>query len=519
MFVVGSILVAIGTLLHWPDFLSASAMHYRMVGMPMSPSMLTGMALILLGSGLATYGLIRPRTEIDRTLAVSVRALDGRRLTGTDVRLLAILSIALVIDVMKPATLGFVIPGVSAEYGITVATARYLLLAGLLGTALGSVMWGLLADRIGRRGGLLLAAVLFVGTSICGTMPQFSFNVVMCFLMGLSAGGMLPLVFALIAEIAPSRSRGLIAVLMGGIGSSGGYLAASGAAALLVPAFTWRALWLVGLPTGLLLILFSRFVPESPRFLVLTGRSEAARRTMAAYGLTLEVRPMTVADSRQEAPISTWRSQFDLRTLGLLVFGFAWGLGNFGILTWLPTLVGQTSAGRALGSGNVLLFRSAVIAVPGTVIATLLYARWRTGATMAVLAIVTSAGIVALGVAISTAHVAVPLVGVLTAVMLVGLNGSSATLSVYSAEVFPTVARATGAGAVAAATKLGGLLGPQLVAYLLILGVSAAVSAWMVAIPLGAAAVLLWLRGVETRARSLEEIEATRSQPAGTGSA
>ena len=49
---------------------------------------------------------------------------------------------------------------------------------------------------------------MFVGTSICGAMPSFSWNVFMCFLMGLAAGGMLPVVNAFLAKILPAqRSR------------------------------------------------------------------------------------------------------------------------------------------------------------------------------------------------------------------------------------------------------------------------------------------------------------------------
>lgn len=71
-------------------------------------------------------------------------------------------------------------------------------------------------------------------------MPEFWWNVVMCLLMGMAAGGMLPVTYALLAEIMPTRHRGWSLVLIGGIGAVGGYLAASSLSALLQPEFGWR---------------------------------------------------------------------------------------------------------------------------------------------------------------------------------------------------------------------------------------------------------------------------------------
>jgi putative MFS transporter len=89
----------------------------------------------------------------------------------------------------------------------------------------------------------------------------------MYFLMGTGAGGMLPVAYALLAETMPSRHRGWVLVLVGGLGAIGGYFAASGFSALLVPIFSWRILWLINLPTSLLLIALGPYsrVTEVPR--------------------------------------------------------------------------------------------------------------------------------------------------------------------------------------------------------------------------------------------------------------
>ena len=121
--------------------------------------------------------------------------------------LMGVLAVALIIDVMKPASLAFVTPGMRVEYGVDSA-GRLPAVFALIGTAIGSFVWGALADLYGRRASILLSSVMFVGTSICGAMPSFWWNVFMCFLMGAAAGGMLPVAYALLAEIMPTKHRG-----------------------------------------------------------------------------------------------------------------------------------------------------------------------------------------------------------------------------------------------------------------------------------------------------------------------
>src|SRR3546814_15255648 len=105
---------------------------------------------------------------------------------------MAVLVVALVIDIMKPASLGFALPGMIDEYGVSRATASLLAFFALVGTVLGSFVWGVVADIYGRQASILLLAVVFVGTSICGALPSLAWNIRLFFLMGAAAGGMLP---------------------------------------------------------------------------------------------------------------------------------------------------------------------------------------------------------------------------------------------------------------------------------------------------------------------------------------
>ena len=95
---------------------------------------------------------------------------------------------------------------------------------------------------------------------------------------------MLPVTYALLAEMMPSKHRGWSFILVGGIGAVGGYFVASGFAATLEPIFSWRILWLMNLPTGLISSGLGHFIPESAKYLLARGRKAEAHAVMKQFG-------------------------------------------------------------------------------------------------------------------------------------------------------------------------------------------------------------------------------------------
>ncbi|ORT55444.1 MFS transporter [Streptomyces sp. CB03238] len=500
-----------GTVLHLPMFWHARHMGYRMAGMTPDPAMVAGMVLVVAGVGAVLVGLWPPRAEALRrqAAAVRVRADDDAGLRPAHVMLLIVLSLAVTVDVMKPLTLSLVVPGVAAEYGLASplrggggsgVPVAWLPLAGITGTMVGSFVWGRLGDRIGRRNSILLAGVLFATTSVCGAMPGFWWNVLMCLVMGMAAGGMIPIAFTLMAETVPRRHRGWLMVLIGG-NVTVAYALTSWLAAVLTPEFGWRVLWLVGLPTGLLLLMLNRWIPESPRFLLATGRVEQAREVLRRYGST--VAPVPEAEP---APVSgrprLWDRGFGGRTAVLTLLAAGAGLLTYGFQMWLPVNLGR--AGYLEASSARILRDSALISLPLNVLTALLYGLWSSRRTAVVVAGAAAGALVVLAVAGEGVAGDESLMRLLLFVPLWGISATAAVVAAYSSEVYPTALRARGTGWAAAVSKVGGVV-------VLALAVGAAavppmeVTALVAAVPLALAAVAFVFLAPETRGRRLDE--------------
>ncbi len=488
----GAIVLGVG--LHLPMLAAAHAMGNRAAGMPMADTMLWGMALIAAGVLAAFYGVLPPHT-------LRMAPQDGRVWEAPDETplgrwhwaLLGVMVLGLIIDTMKPATLGFVLPGLRAEYGISKSAAALLPFAALTGTALGSLVWGWLADIHGRRVSIMLSTILFVATSICGAMPSFGWNLAMCFLMGCSAGGMLPVVYTLLTEIMPSRHRSWVLVLVGGLGLVGGYLAAGATAYLFEPGYGWRSLWLQGFPTGIALLVLARFIPESPQFLRGAGRERELAMLTHRYGIVARA----PEPSREPAAATSPRL-----TGALVVTALAWSFVNFGLLLWLPFDLRERGFSAGLASG--ILTQSALLALPTIVLAAIAYSRWSSKWTLVAAIGLTLAGLVGAALPAVVPASSTVLVGII-ALLLIGTNATIAVLLPYAAENYPLRVRGRATGTIAASSKLGGIAVQGLALMGIVPTLGAAAGAPI--LPLVGAALLVAAAGRETRGVSLRRLE------------
>lgn len=510
---MGFLAVSVGVALQLPMYFDSADMGYRMVGMPMSTSMWAGMIMVVIGLFVTLYSLIPPATGNENgNYDLKVRALDDAPINFTHVVLLFVMALAITLDVMKPTVLSFVVPGVAMEYGLrsplnpgaTIPVAL-LPLSGITGTVMGSFLWGWMGDKIGRKSSILMAGILFIATSACGSMPEFWMNCVMCLIMGWGVGGMLPIMFTLMAESIPARHRGWIMVLIGG-DIAGAYIISSALASWLVPHYSWRILWLIGLPTGFLLILLNQWIPESPRYLINHGRLKEAQDVMKRFGAVAIKEKIVPVINRMNA-----RDQFKqlLRppffgitaTLSILALGA--GFVEFGFELWIPSNLqhlGFTQAGSFK-----MLRNAALIGFPLNFLVAWMYGFWSSKKTIILLTTLTAAsmlGFLFAGNSIIHYHV---LLYILLIIPIWGISSVISLLSAYAAEIYPTGVRSRGSGLIAGFSKFGGVLIIALVV-VAVAPPSIAATAIIGAVPLILAAVAIAFFGVETRKRQLEEI-------------
>jgi MFS transporter, putative metabolite:H+ symporter len=510
----GAVLVGAGVLLHVPAYVAARGQHFMMAGMPMGMPMSIGMTLVATGLAVGAWGLLPDRATRRRALhnagrnAIPVTALDDVKLCRAHWSLVAVLTIGLVVDTMKPASLGFVVPPMAAEYGLGLKTAALLPFFAIAGTVVGSLTWGRLADVYGRRATILLSSLMYIATSICGFMPSFTWNLVMCFLMGAAAGGMLPTVYALVSESIPARHRGWILVVMSGAGATLGYLAASGAATAIEPVLSWRALWLLNAPTGLLLLALSRYIPESARFLMMANRRAEAHEVMARFGIVVHEQPAITTPVAENAMVrrqgrggfrNLFSASYYRRSLAVILYGIGWSLVNWGFITFLPAYLSRAGVGVA---STRLLFFASLISLPAIGLAGVLYVYCRGKRAMLAYAAGVTLVLAAFAVADPAQHGTSSAFVPLTAILLTGSSGMVAMLSPYAAELYPTSLRASGSGMAAAATKVGGIFGPLL----LTSAPSIPALALWTLLPLTVAIAVLWRLGPALTAGALTEI-------------
>jgi putative MFS transporter len=340
-------------------------------------------------------------------------------------------------------------------------------------------------------------------------MPAFGWNLAMCFFMGIGAGGMLPITFTLLAETIPARHRGWLMVLIGGAVSGAGYVLTSWLAGALTPHYSWRILWLIGLPTGALFIALNHWIPESPRFLLAAGRREDAEKIMRHFGAA--VVPGS-GDDVEPVPSGAGSGQLFGRAFAgpstaIVVLATGAGLITYGFQLWIPTNLQHL--GLTTVNSDYTVRNAALIGLPLAILATLAYGLWSSKKTIiasfAVLALAL-AGFVIAGDLLAHNN------ALLTALLVVPLSGTgvvAAIITVYASEIYPTRVRSRGTGLAAGAAKAGGVLIIALVAAAATTP-SIALTALIGVIPLVIGIAAFGWAGYETRSRRLEEISRSR---------
>ena len=393
------------------------------------------------------------------------QVIDGGGWTPYQKLLVAGTALTIIVDGVDNQLLGNVIPSLMEEWTLPRGAFSTALAMSPLGMLIGGAVGGLLGDRIGRRTALLLSVFAFaMMTALTSTASNVTMLGALRFLAGLGLGGAMPNAAALASEYVPRRQRPLAVTLTIVCIPLGGMLAAF-AAARVIPAFGWHALFLGGGLIPLVLAAILVFVlPESPRYLA--GRPRRWPELIAllkrfGHPVPRETTFVHAATGQSGKPQLHLRALFsaDLRRDTLALFGsfFFCLLANYLVfLLLVPTLTGARFSKSA---ANDLLGWWNIGGVGGALLGALFIQRFGSKATMLGLTLVTIAGAASLAAKPLDPENTRNLL-LMCIVTAAALNGVQTAMYALAAHVYPTSIRGTGLGTSVAVGRIGNILAP-----------------------------------------------------------
>jgi MFS transporter, AAHS family, 4-hydroxybenzoate transporter len=352
---------------------------------------------------------------------------------------------------------------VAGPWGLLPGRAGLLISSGLFGFLIGAGGQGMVADRLGCRRSLLAGLWLVNAFTVLTPLLGHGFGAfcLLRALTGVGLGTLLPLAASYINELAPRRVSNTFSLWGVALGWSGGGTLAGLVGVFLTPRFGWEALYGVGTLSVPLTVVMHRALPESPKFLANSGRSDELKRLLAR--LRPERAPI-YANAGLRLPgvpemgnpvVSLLVPRYRRASLTIWVTSFLSLFCIFGLTGWIPTVMmgrGETFA-ASFGFGAVLQILSfagglvlAMLADRREVASTALLAAWWGLGGLSVLALIFFGG-----------H-AVNLACVAAAGFLI--LGAQHVLNTFTASTYDTTVQASGVGMELGVGRAGAILGP-----------------------------------------------------------
>lgn len=431
---------------------------------------------------------------------------DRGRLTPFHYRLITVAGLGTLFDSMDVGIVSFVMAALISAWRLDSFWVGVVGSINLVGMAIGAALAGSLADRFGRRQLFMLTLLVYsVATGVSGLSIALWMLLLCRFLVGVGLGGELPVTSTMVAEFLPSRDRGRGIVLLESFWAVG-WLVAAIIAFLVIPEWGWRIAFFVGTIPALYVLYLRRGIPESPRYLMRTGRGQEAARVMELaagrpIAVTADRVPVSVVDRPRVGEL--FRHGFARRTVMLWVLWLGMNFAYYGMFLWLPSVLVHHGYSLVASFGYTLIVT--VVQLPGYFSAAFLVERMGRKKVLVSYIILTGLFAALFGNAVSVTMV------ILWGCLLSFFNlGAFGVTYAYTTEQYPTMLRGTGSGWAMGVGRLGGIAGPLFVGLLLAQHVPMFPIFMVFAMTLLVVALVVGILGHETRNKSMEDIEAGR---------
>lgn len=361
---------------------------------------------------------------------------------------------------------GVVLPLLMDEWDLSAVQAGMLASTALAGMMFGAMIFGSLADKIGRKKVIMICIVLFSGLTFAGGFASNPTEFgILRFLAGLGIGGVMPNLVALTSEYAPKNMRSTLVTTMFSGYAVGGVMAAL-LGAWLTPSFGWEIMFFIaGIPLLLLPIIW-KFLPESLMFIVKENKQEQARPIMARLAPEVQISNETKFELHQvDVPeaanvVSLFKRGRALNTLLFWLAFFTCLLTMYALSSWLPKLM--MAAGYSMDNSLMFMMVMNVGAVVGIVGGGILADRFHLKPVLMFLGIMGAIVMSLMGFQ-SNQFLLYILVFLAGAASI----GSQMLLYSYVAQYYPLAVRSTGIGWSSAIGRMGAIVGPILIGGLL----------------------------------------------------
>ncbi|MDC8759799.1 MFS transporter [Janthinobacterium fluminis] len=419
--------------------------------------------------------------------------INNNNIGGFQIGMLILCGLCVIMDGFDVQAMGYVAPAIIQDWHVSKANLGPVFGAGLLGMLVGSLLFSIAADKVGRRP-VLIGATLFF--SVCMLLTPLATSIeqlqIIRFITGLGLGAVMPNAMALAGEYSPLRKRVTLMMLVS-CGFTVGAVLGGLLSAALIPTFGWQSVFYVGGIVPLVIgILMFFLLPESMQFLVLRKKNlDKVARWLK------RIAPDTVIDRDSQfivhekehkgAPVlQLFKDGRAKMTVLLWVINFMNLLNLYFLSNWLPTIAKDAglSTANAVLAGTALQVGGTI----GTVVMGQLIDRSSFRRVLLPCFAVAAVAIALIG------RPDVSLAFLFTAICIAGfcVVGGQPAVNALAASYYPTTLRSTGIGWSLGVGRIGSIVGPVLGGELIRLNWPNSTIFLVVAIPAVVSTLMVW---------------------------